>query len=237
MSVLYGACMQSHIVIVCSHPPGVQYNANKYSSIAEALAAGAATAKLADFGMATFLPPGGDYVPDVRNGTPFYISPVRPLGAHFAWHLSLSLLHDYWGLSLLHAYNMPLDVMAACMSALLGNCCGGCVSMLSRNWPCASTVSFPRLQEVVYERRLLPASDVYAFGIVMWELMRGVPVYVRRCDFGVWCLRFVMLGSGDASPSGVHAWRTRLRPPARRRSPELGLIIIATSPNDLWIVL
>lgn len=89
----------------------MQYDEVSHGSLSGALKKTAAVCKIADFGMARRMQGNRSYASNVRQGTPFYISP-----------------------------------------------------------------------ETINQHRLHRSSDVYAFGVIMWELMRGVPVFVT-CAF------------------------------------------------------
>jgi serine/threonine protein kinase len=91
----------------------VQYDAGAHKSVRAALESRCATPKIIDFGMAKRMQHNKTHASNVKNGTPFYVSP-----------------------------------------------------------------------EVRNNRRLGPPSDVYAFGIVMWELMMGCSVFVAKCARG-----------------------------------------------------
>lgn len=54
--------------------------------------------------------------------------------------------------------------------------------------------------EVLHNRQLHRASDVYAFGVIMWELMMGRAVYMLRCALTT------SSSSAQRSPARQHAY-------------------------------
>lgn len=58
----------------------------------------------------------------------------------------------------------------------------GTFSVKIREAGVKNDVPFYRAPEVAAQQRVCPASDVFAFGVMMWEVMMGCPVHVRRCD-------------------------------------------------------
>jgi serine/threonine protein kinase len=85
----------------------MQFDEKAHGSLSGALKKDSSVCKIADFGMARRMQGNRSYASDVRQGTPFYISP-----------------------------------------------------------------------ETINQHRLHRSSDVYAFGVIMWEMMRGMPVFV-----------------------------------------------------------
>lgn len=182
----------------------VQYDATRYRSIREALASNAAVAKITDFGMATKLGDVQSHVSHVRQGTPFYISPeVRPL--HLFTIVMFCACEHVRGLGVGYACVQNGSVHRAHTRLSTGlwrfELQRACASVRARHLTlvldmhkCAHQAHICRTQQIqnrcnwcrrclqtARQHQLHQASDVYAFGVTMWELMRGHAVYVRRC--------------------------------------------------------
>jgi serine/threonine protein kinase len=115
--------------------PGATEPLCSHIDLLNSFASSKAVAKVSDFGLSKRMKMNEDYLPNIRQGTPFFMAP-----------------------------------------------------------------------ELSSQYQLHPQSDVYGYGVMMWELMMGVPVSLEMCDHPC-CL---CTSCADTSPHATCCWmRTR----------------------------